>query len=72
MATTSGIGSARWLAPETSSYPPIFDQKSDVFSLGLVLWEISSRQIPFNDIANDHQVPYYFHVFLALIFVLSR
>ncbi len=50
------LGSARWLAPETSSDPPVVDQKSDIFSLGVVLWEIASRKIPFHDIANDHQV----------------
>ncbi len=62
------LGSVRWLAPETSAKVPVFNDKSDVFSLGMVLWEIASRKIPFGDVAEDAQVHYSFCNRNVLIF----
>lgn len=53
---SNSIGSVRWLAPESTAKKPVFNEQSDIFSLGLVLWEIASRKIPFEDIKEDAQV----------------
>ncbi|XP_054267418.1 mitogen-activated protein kinase kinase kinase 7-like [Macrosteles quadrilineatus] len=46
---TNNKGSAAWMAPEvfeSSNYT----EKCDVFSWGVILWEVLSRQRPFSDI----------------------
>lgn len=60
-AVTSGksaasFGTFHWLAPELATQPPITnlseeeprraDFLSDVYSLGVVLWEIGTRRLP--------------------------
>ncbi|PKY18543.1 kinase-like protein, partial [Rhizophagus irregularis] len=35
------------------------DKKSDIYSLGVLLWEISSGRIPFSDCSRDHLLDYY-------------
>jgi serine/threonine protein kinase len=50
------IGIARWLAPETTAIDPEFTEKSDVFALGVVLWEISEGSIPFPEVAGDADI----------------
>jgi hypothetical protein len=52
------VGSARWLAPETTAETPEFSEKSDVFALGMVLWEIAAREIPFAKVVQEVQVIY--------------
>jgi serine/threonine protein kinase len=47
---TVTVGTVRWAAPESISQKPVVDQKSDIYGLGIVLWEIASRQIPFVNI----------------------
>ena len=45
---TNNKGSAAWMAPEvfeTSSYT----EKCDVFSWGIILWEVLSRRKPFDE-----------------------
>ena len=50
------LGSARWLAPEATDEHPVFTEKSDVYSLGMVLWEIATSQIPFRNVPHNYQV----------------
>lgn len=48
---TNNKGSAAWMAPEvfaSSSYT----EKCDIFSWGIILWEIISRRKPFEHIGN--------------------
>ncbi|KAG8291750.1 Mitogen-activated protein kinase kinase kinase 7 [Homalodisca vitripennis] len=49
---TNNKGSAAWMAPEvfeSSNYT----EKCDVFSWGVILWEVLSRQRPFSDIGGS-------------------
>ncbi|XP_046991443.1 mitogen-activated protein kinase kinase kinase 7-like [Schistocerca americana] len=49
---TNNKGSAAWMAPEVfegSSYT----EKCDVFSWGIILWEVLSRRKPFDDIGGS-------------------
>jgi serine/threonine protein kinase len=50
------IGITRWLAPETTAIDPLFSEKSDVFALGMVLYEISEGSIPFSEVTGDAEV----------------
>ncbi|XP_065194716.1 uncharacterized protein LOC135826012 [Sycon ciliatum] len=43
---TCGVGTDRWRAPETLTENS-YTEKSDVYSYGVVLWEISTRQLPY-------------------------
>ncbi len=49
------LSSARWMAPELLSMdnPTSPTKSSDVYSYGMVLWEISSREIPFKNAQNE-------------------
>lgn len=41
---TSKIGTFEYMAPEVMEGKTDYSQKSDVFSYGLVLWEIAARK----------------------------
>ncbi|KAG9305576.1 hypothetical protein G9A89_001637 [Geosiphon pyriformis] len=49
----------RWTAPErmvgADSKPPRFTTQCDIYSYGILLWEIATQQLPFGDI-NNYQV----------------
>ncbi|XP_062519214.1 probable serine/threonine-protein kinase drkC [Corticium candelabrum] len=51
----SGIGTARWAAPELTLRES-YDTAVDVYSFGIVLWEIWTRQLPFGQYRFDYQV----------------
>lgn len=46
---TNNKGSAAWMAPEVFE-GSTYTEKCDVFSWGIILWEVLSRQKPFSDI----------------------
>lgn len=46
-------GSLLWMAPELFQRRAKQTEASDIYSLGVMLWEIASRQLPFQDAAND-------------------
>eukprot|EP00026_Physarum_polycephalum_P004350 Phypoly_transcript_04368.p1 GENE.Phypoly_transcript_04368~~Phypoly_transcript_04368.p1 ORF type:complete len:628 (+),score=75.61 Phypoly_transcript_04368:157-2040(+) len=54
--SSSSVGVARWLAPECADAQGPFTVKSDVFALGMLLWEISDKTRPFPEIAKDEDV----------------
>lgn len=57
---TNNKGSAAWMAPEVfegSSYT----EKCDVFSWGIVLWEMLSREQPFKNIENMFSIMWHVH-----------
>lgn len=43
---------ANWASPEFIS-DGTYTQASDVYALGLVMWEIASKQLPFDDISDQ-------------------
>lgn len=43
---TGKIGTYQWMAPEVIASQK-YSQKADVFSYGIILWEIASREPPF-------------------------
>ena len=57
-ATVSGMtGTYRWMAPEFNDKADArANQRCDVFSYGMVLYEIFTREIPFSEIADGANV----------------
>lgn len=58
-STSTGrlIGTYRWMAPELLEDPPTKgSDKSDIYSYGVVLWEVATCQVPYENI-NQHMVP---------------
>jgi serine/threonine protein kinase len=47
---TGLIGTPQWMAPEILMCSTYYDVKVDVFSFGIVLWELLTGEIPYRDI----------------------
>ena len=54
--TKQGMGTTRWRAPELFKRGANPNFTSDMYSAGMVLWEIASRKLPFSDAADDATV----------------
>lgn len=51
---TRCVGTIRWMAPELLTLRPRYSPKSDMYALGMVMWEIASRNtIPFAEVADN-------------------
>ena len=47
----SGAGSPRYMAPEVLVDPPqSYNMKADVYTFGIVLWEMFALDVPYKDI----------------------
>eukprot|EP00252_Welwitschia_mirabilis_P002961 TRINITY_DN12978_c0_g2_i2.p1 TRINITY_DN12978_c0_g2~~TRINITY_DN12978_c0_g2_i2.p1 ORF type:complete len:587 (-),score=154.81 TRINITY_DN12978_c0_g2_i2:76-1836(-) len=46
---TAETGTYRWMAPEVIEHKP-YDQKADVFSFGIVLWELLTGKLPYDNL----------------------
>uniref|UniRef100_A0A6P4ANK8 non-specific serine/threonine protein kinase n=1 Tax=Ziziphus jujuba TaxID=326968 RepID=A0A6P4ANK8_ZIZJJ len=44
---TAETGTYRWMAPEVIEHKP-YDHKTDVFSFGIVLWELLTGELPYS------------------------
>ncbi|KAK9757414.1 hypothetical protein RND81_01G161300 [Saponaria officinalis] len=45
---TAETGTYRWMAPEVINHHP-YDQKADVFSFAIVLWELATAKVPYEN-----------------------
>lgn len=52
----SAAGTIRWRAPELLNRGSNASKASDVYSYGMVLWEIISRKIPYSDTTDEQTV----------------
>lgn len=46
---TGLIGTAHWMAPEVLMSSPTYDNKVDVYSFGIFLWELLTGDMPYKD-----------------------
>ncbi len=49
-------GTTQWMAPELFARKPEYTTKTDIFSYGIVLWELAAHEYPFKD-ATPFAVP---------------
>lgn len=47
---TAETGTYRWMAPEVLTHQP-YDQKADVYSFAIVLWELLTIKLPYEDLS---------------------
>lgn len=52
-----GAASVRWRAPETMCRNPQWNEQTDIYSMGIVMWEIVTRNIPFHDVSDNYLIP---------------
>ena len=52
---TGNVGTVSWIAPEVFEKQP-YDAKADVYSFGIVMWELYTKQVPFQDL-NTFEIP---------------
>lgn len=57
---TNSKGSAPWMAPEVFE-GSTYTEKCDVFSWGIILWEVLSREQPFKDIELTYGIMWNVH-----------
>lgn len=51
VTTDSFIETLYWIAPELFVNQPHYNTKTDIYALGIVFWEITSRQLPYQNIS---------------------
>jgi sterile alpha motif and leucine zipper-containing kinase AZK len=51
------VGTLAWMAPELFARKGVYTFKSDIYSLGMTLWELASRKVPFKDAASSDLIP---------------
>ena len=49
LTTSEGRGTVAWASPEILSLGE-YDEMTDVYSYGVVVWEIASRKIPYDSL----------------------
>lgn len=62
MSMTNGVGTILWMAPELFMGGTTYGPKIDVYSYGIILWELATRQVPWDEI----EAPTYMGFFAAI------
>jgi len=50
--TQQSVGTTAWMAPELFKRRAEYSKATDIYSLGILFWELASRAIPFSDAEN--------------------
>jgi len=51
-ASSQSVGTLPWMAPELFKRRAKYTKNADMYSYGMVLWELASRKVPFSDAHN--------------------
>ena len=49
-ATDKSVGTLAWMAPELVAMRPKYSKQSDMYGYGMILWELASRELPFDGV----------------------
>eukprot|EP01089_Gocevia_fonbrunei_P021557 TRINITY_DN8419_c0_g2_i1.p1 TRINITY_DN8419_c0_g2~~TRINITY_DN8419_c0_g2_i1.p1 ORF type:complete len:119 (+),score=16.06 TRINITY_DN8419_c0_g2_i1:42-359(+) len=49
---TGNLGTCQYMAPEVITSQN-YTERADVYSFGIVMWEVMSREVPYPDLANQ-------------------
>jgi serine/threonine protein kinase len=49
-------GTKRFMPPEALQHPFSFSTKTDVWSLGVLLWELTTKQVPFYGLSDQEVI----------------
>ena len=55
--TAQAVGTAAWMAPELHIRGQSYTAACDIFSYGVIMWELRTRQIPWADAESEFQIP---------------
>lgn len=53
---TGFVGTAQWMAPEMLRSSPFYDEKVDVYSFAVLLWELLTLQEPYKGVPQDQVI----------------
>ncbi|ETV91642.1 TKL protein kinase [Aphanomyces invadans] len=54
---TGLVGTTRWMAPEVIQSKKLYTEKIDIYSLGVILWEmIDGKELPYEQLRWNHEI----------------
>jgi len=63
---TTGVGTVLWMAPELFVMGTKYKQDIDVYSYGVIMWELLTREIPWSEITETQYIRFYSALSTAL------
>ena len=63
---TKAVGTLRWMAPEMFRGDQNYTNAVDVYSFGMVLWELATREVPWSSELRSNELQFFVDLSLAL------
>lgn len=63
---TRGVGTILWMAPELFVGGTKYGPEVDVYSYGVILWELATREVPWDQITEPVYIRFYAELSTAL------
>ena len=55
-SSSKSVGTIPWMAPECFGIRPKYSKKSDMYAYGMVLWELISRRMPYEEVTEPNEI----------------